>query len=155
MARFTIIPYTEQYREVFSKLNRTWLEKYFYVEPIDELVLGDPETHILKDGGEILVALENELPVGVVALKKVEANVYEMTKMAVDESHQGKGYGEKLCKAAIDKAIETKVERLVLYSNTALKPAITLYKKLGWKEVSCTEDNYERCDIKMEYPLGK
>lgn len=155
MVQFSVVPYTEHYRETFARLNRAWLEQYFYVEPIDEQMLGDPETHILNDGGEILVALENELPVGVVALKKVEANVYEMTKMAVDENHQGKGYGEKLCQAAIDRAIELKADGLILYSNTALKPAIALYRKLGWLEVLCTEDKYERCDIKMEYPLGR
>lgn len=153
MASFRITHYQPQYHDAFAALNRAWLEKYFVVEPIDAQVLNDPQTHILAPGGHILVALEDEIPVGVVALKQASPDVYEMTKMAVAEAHQGKGYGEQLCKAAIDKAKELKATQLLLYSQTGLKPAISLYRKLGWLEVPLCEQLYARCDIKMEYPL--
>ena len=70
MDNFEIVDYMPQYRKVFGDLNRAWLEKYFWVEPLDEKVLNDPETYILAPGGAILIALANGLPVGVVALKK-------------------------------------------------------------------------------------
>jgi GNAT superfamily N-acetyltransferase len=101
------------------------------------------------------VALENQLPIGVVALKYSGDAVFEMTKMAVEEGHQGKGYGKLLCQAAIDKALEMNADRLILYSNTSLKTAINIYRKLGWIEIPQTEQLYARSDIKMEYPLKK
>ncbi len=153
MPQIEIVPYQPHYREAFGRLNRAWLEKYFVVEPIDAQVLGDPETYILAKGGAILVALEDNLTVGVVALKQNSPGVYEMTKMAVDEAYQGKGYGEMLCKAAIEKARQIRAEHLILYSHTSLKPAIALYRKLGWKEIPVGESLYARTDIKMEYPL--
>jgi GNAT superfamily N-acetyltransferase len=155
MSTFKIVPYQPLYQEIFGKLNRAWLEKYFWVEPLDEQVLSDPDTHILAPGGAILVALENQLPIGVVALKYSGNAVFEMTKMAVEEGHQGKGYGKLLCLVAINKALEMKADRLILYSNTSLKTAIGIYKKLGWVEIPQTEQLYARSDIKMEYPLKK
>lgn len=155
MATFKIVPYQPQHQEAFGRLNRAWLEKYFWVEPLDEQVLSDPDTHILAPGGAVLVALENQLPIGVVALKHSGDAVFEMTKMAVEEGHQGKGYGKLLCQAAINKTLEMKAHRLILYSNTSLKTAIGIYKNLGWIEIPQTEKLYARSDIKMEYPLKK
>ena len=40
-----IIPFEKKYSEDFKNLNLAWLEKYFYVEPHDEEVLGDPDKH--------------------------------------------------------------------------------------------------------------
>jgi len=42
-----IVPYEPAYRDDFRRLNVEWLEKFFYVEEIDDRVLSDPETHIL------------------------------------------------------------------------------------------------------------
>jgi hypothetical protein len=39
-----------------KKLNRSWIEKYFVMEPVDEEVVSNPEEHILHDGGTILFA---------------------------------------------------------------------------------------------------
>ena len=42
----------------------------------------------------------------------------------------------------------------MLYSNRILEPAIALYKKVGFKEVSLEKDvYYERANIKMKLEL--
>ena len=89
---------------------------------------------------------------GTVALKFVAPGVFEFTKMAVDEKFQGKQIGKHLALAAIEKAKELKAKKIILYSNTKLIPAISLYRKLGFIEVPL-DGPYKRSDIKMELLL--
>ena len=78
---------------------------------------------------------------------------YELAKLAVDTSIQRKGIGRKLCEAAIEKARMSGGGRLFLESNTRLKPAIALYRRLGFKELPEYHPAYARGDIQMELPL--
>lgn len=146
-----IVTFDPAYRGEFKRLNVAWLERYFKVEPIDELVLGNPETQILAPGGEILFALLPDQVVGTVGLKVEDGESDELTKMAVDERWRGRGYGECLLQAAIDLARQRGKRRVVLYTQISLKPAISLYRKHGFVKLDeplC--GRYARCDIKME-----
>jgi GNAT superfamily N-acetyltransferase len=147
-----IIDYVPAHQVYFEKFNRDWIEKYFWMEPIDFEVLQKPEEHIIAEGGEILMALCDEVPAGTVALKFVEPGVYEFTKMAVDERFRGKKVGESLALAAIEKAKSLGAHKIILYSNTVLSPAIALYKKLGFAEV-VLDGPYKRSNIKMQLTL--
>ena len=148
-----IIDYKPEYRNYFEQLNKAWLEKYFTVEPVDKYVLENPEEAILAHGGHILFARFQNQIIGTVALKLMEPGVYEMTKMAVDETYQGIGGGKRLCAAAIEKAKEIKARRLILYSTRKLETAISIYNKIGFLEIPLEPGVYERANIKMEYPL--
>lgn len=144
-----IIPYHPEHQRCFEKLNRDWIEKYFWMEPIDFEVLSKPDEHILNQGGFIFMAhYENEIA-GTVALKFVAPGVYEFTKMAVDEKFQGLKIGKQLAIAAIEKAKEKAAQKIILYSNTKLVTAIALYRKLGFKEIQL-DGPYKRSNIKME-----
>ena len=148
-----IIHYLPEHQPWFEKLNRVWIEKYFWMESIDFDVLRKPEEHIIHTGGCIFMAqYENEI-VGTVALKFVEGGVYEFTKMAVDEKFHGLKIGKQLAEVAIEKAKEKKAGKIILYSNTKLVPAIELYRKLGFKEIP-VDGPYQRSDIKMELVLS-
>lgn len=148
----TILDYKAEYQPWFEKFNRDWIEKHFWMEPIDFAVLQNPEEHIIKKGGSILMASCDKEMAGTVALKYVSAGVYEFTKMAVDEKFRGQKIGLLLSEAAIIKARLLKAEKVILYSNTVLKPAISLYRKLGFVEVPL-DAVYKRSDIKMELTL--
>lgn len=151
-----IVDYRPQYREVFYELNRRWIDSHWQLEPHDIEVLEDPDTHILAHGGHIFVALYRGRPVGVCALCTMPADSpygYELAKLAVDTSIQRKGIGRKLCEAAIEKARMSGGGRLFLESNTRLKPAIALYRRLGFKEMPEYHPAYARGDIQMELPL--
>ncbi|MDB5021465.1 MAG: family N-acetyltransferase [Pedobacter sp.] len=149
-----IINYSPEYKAHFESLNKAWLEKHFCVEPIDKYVLENPEEAILEHGGVILFAKYQGNVIGTVALKLIEPGVYEMTKMAVDESFRGIGAGKALCAAAIEKAKFIHADRLILYSTTVLEPAISIYYKLGFQEIPLEPGVYQRANIKMEYPLS-
>ncbi|MER3327996.1 MAG: GNAT family N-acetyltransferase, partial [Candidatus Kapaibacterium sp.] len=75
------------------------------------------------------------------------------TKMGVYEHARNQGIGKELIVAAIEKAKEMGFSELVLYSNRKLENAIHLYRKMGFTELSCYDDLYERCDIQMEMSL--
>lgn len=149
-----VITYAPRHRDAFARLNIAWLEKYFKVEPIDEKVLSAPETHILEKGGEVLfLTLRGEV-LGTVALKVEATGVFELTKMAVDERVQGKGYGQRLLAAALTLAKERGAHCVILFSQTSLAPAIAVYRKAGFVErVRSNPPRYERCDIEMEIEL--
>jgi ribosomal protein S18 acetylase RimI-like enzyme len=74
--------------------------------------------------------------------------------MAVDENYHRKGIAEALSHASFEKATQLGAKKIILYSQTGLVPAITLYKKLGFIEVPMDTDVYKRSDIKMERPIS-
>ncbi|MDF2189404.1 GNAT family N-acetyltransferase [Paraflavitalea sp. CAU 1676] len=145
-----IVPYIAAHREAFRQLNEAWITRYFRLEEADRRVLNDPEGYILNKGGHIFMALWQGEPVGACALIKISDDEFELAKMAVSDQVQGKGIGYALGKACIEKAHEAGAKKVMLLSNTVLKPAIHLYTKLGFVEVPLPPTEYERANIKME-----
>jgi GNAT superfamily N-acetyltransferase len=148
----SILNYQSGHQPHFERLNRQWIEKYFWMEPVDVAVLQHPDEHILAPGGYILMAEYKNDIVGTVALKFVQTGIYEFTKMAVDENFQGLKIGKLLAEAAIEWCRTKNAGHILLYSNTKLVPAISLYGKLGFREVPL-DGPYKRSDIKMQLDL--
>lgn len=150
-----IITYRPNYAQNFKELNIEWLEKYFWVEPHDEEVLGNPEKYIIEPGGTIFFVKEEEEIIGTVALMKMEIDIFELTKMAIAPAAQGKKIGQQLMEHTIKFAKKKNWKKLVIYSNTKLENAIYIYKKYGFKEIPIEENNpYARGNIKMELNLS-
>lgn len=154
-ANIEIVDYLPKYQSEFKKLNEEWITSYFKMEQADRKALDDPNGYILNRGGKILVAVEGDVVLGVCALLKMENDKYdyELAKMAVSPKAQGKGIGYLLGKAIVEKARSLGASRLYLESNTILKPAISLYEKLGFQKVAGHYTPYERCNIQMELKL--
>lgn len=148
-----IIPYAQAHGAAFRHLNEAWITKYFRMEEADFRSLDDPEGYILQKGGYILMAQYEGEIVGACALIRIDQRTFEMAKMAVDDKAKGKGIGYALGKACIDKAKQLGIKKIELLSNTILTPAISLYRKLGFKEVPLPPTDYERANIKMEIAL--
>jgi GNAT superfamily N-acetyltransferase len=152
MENITIVDYRPEHQPWFEKLNRDWIERYFWMEPIDVQVLQYPDKHILSKGGAIFMAsVENEIA-GTVALKYASPDVYEFTKMAVDEKFRGRKIGMALAEVAISRAKKLGASKIILYSSSKLTPALTLYRKLGFVDVP-VDGPYQRSDVKMELNL--
>ena len=150
-----IVDYNPTYQQAFRDLNVEWISKYFKMEAADHQALDHPQSYILDKGGHILVALYQDQPVGVCALIKKDHPVfdYELGKMAVSPAAQGKNIGFLLGKAILDKARELGARNVFLESNTLLKPAISLYYKLGFEKISGYPSPYERSNIQMMVEL--
>ncbi|MGG9962756.1 GNAT family N-acetyltransferase [Ferruginibacter sp. SUN106] len=150
MNNITIVPYEAKYQPYFEKFNRQWIEDWFTMEPVDEYVLTNPEEAILKDGGAILMALYEGVAAGTVGLRKVDAQTYEFTKMAVGEDFRRKGIAAALSYASFEKAKALGATKVILYSNTKNANAIKLYEKIGFKHLPVEPGVYERANVKME-----
>ena len=134
MLDISIIPFEEKYASHFYSLNVAWLEKYFYVEPYDEKVLGNPKEFIIDKGGFVFFAIYNNEIAGTVALIN-EKECYELSKMAVSPKYHGQKIGQQLMDYCIDFSKNKGWKNIMLYSNRVLEPAIALYKKVGFVEV--------------------
>ncbi|WP_269222943.1 GNAT family N-acetyltransferase [Flavobacterium sp. IMCC34518] len=145
-----IIPFSIELKDPIKTLNLEWLHKYFKVEPKDEKVLSNPQGEIIDKGGFIFYAKYNNQIVGTVSLLKIDETTFELTKMAVSDENQGLGIGKKLMKHCLNEAKDKGIQKLILYSNRKLLPAIHLYENFGFIEIPVEEGVYERADIKME-----
>ncbi len=132
-------------------MNQWWIELYFKMEEADYKLLDNPKSYILDTGGYIAIALQNNKPVGVCALIKMQNTGYdyELSKMGVSPEVHGKGIGHMLGTTIIKKAKELGAKNLFLETHHSLIPAIRLYEKLGFKKIEGVATPYERSDIQM------
>jgi glutamate/tyrosine decarboxylase-like PLP-dependent enzyme/GNAT superfamily N-acetyltransferase len=146
--------YKDEYQPAFAALNYAWIEKFFAVEPLDRTLLDNPRRHIVATGGEVFLLFEDGVAKGACAMLKTDERTFELTKMSVDPSAQGRGYGHRLMQAAIEFARRHRAERIVIRSHTSLKTAIGLYRKFGFAVTHLGSDpEYARCDIHMALDL--
>tara|TARA_Y100001001_G_scaffold51755_1_gene47943 strand:- start:281 stop:757 length:477 start_codon:yes stop_codon:yes gene_type:complete len=148
-----VVDYAPKYREAFKSLNVEWISKYWELEEPDFKALDDPEGYILNQSGVILIALDKGEPIGCCALIKQTDDTFELAKMAVSPKAQGKGVGLLLGKSIVERAKLMGLKRLYLESNSVLKPAVSLYEKIGFKHIKGASSPYARCDVQMELKL--
>lgn len=144
-----IVDYNPSHQPFFEAFNRVWIEQLFVMEPVDEWVLTNPGKAILETGGAILMAEYKGAIAGTVALRKVENDTYEFTKMAVDENFRRLGIAEALSYASLEKAKALGATRVILYSNTLNAGAIKLYEKIGFRHITVEQGVYKRANVKM------
>ena len=137
----------------FRTFNEARITRFFVLEEKDHLTLGDPQKYILQLGGHILFAQLAKTLVGCCALVRLTPNSFEVAKMAVDKSLQGRGIGRLLLQSSIDLARSLGARRLYLETNSSLAPALHLYDALGFRHIAAEElppSPYARADVRME-----
>lgn len=155
-----IIDFDPRWRDDFARLNVEWLQRWFVVEPIDQEVLGDPETHILADGGRVLFAIATaadgtQRAVGTAALRHEGGGVYELTKMAVAPEARGRGVGRSLVQALLEAFQALGGRELFLESASRLGPALKLYESVGFvhRQAPRPGSHYVRADVYMVWEM--
>jgi ribosomal protein S18 acetylase RimI-like enzyme len=147
-----VVEFDPRWREDFATLNLEWLQRWFVVEPFDREVLGNPERHILADGGRILFAVDTaDRAIGTVALMRAGDGVYELTKMAVAPEARGRGIGRQLMDAALALYRTLDARELFLESSSKLGPALALYERVGFRHHPAPRpgSHYARADVHM------
>lgn len=155
-SRIEIVEFQPKYARAFRDLNYAWLERYFSVEPFDRIVLNDPYTEIIRRSGHIFFAVLDNDVVGTCALLKHTEKKYELAKMAVADTQQGRGIGRRLLAAAVDKARAIGAETLVLATNEQLAAANHLYLSSGFQHADPSQIGplpYKRKSIVMAMTL--
>lgn len=138
----------------FRDINLEWIERFFAVEAKDREVLGNPQRYILDPGGAILLAVDGDRPVGAVALMVMGEGSVELAKMGVRPEAQGKGAGRMLVSAAVAKAREMGMRRVYIETNSALGPALKLYRDAGFQPLKeRVPSPYARADVQLELLL--
>jgi GNAT superfamily N-acetyltransferase len=151
-----IVDYRPELAGAFKALNEAWITRYFALEAKDREVLDDPQGRIIDRGGQILFLVEAGETVGCCALKAMADGGFEVAKMAVIEGHKGKGFGRALMAACVERAKAAGAPRLYLETNSALAPALALYRGFGFEPldgVSRGPSDYARVDVWMELRL--
>ena len=150
-----IVEFDPEYADQFKRLNLVWLERYFWVEPIDVAVLSNPEETIIKTGGMVFFVLLDGAVVGTCALIRHNDGLFELSKMAVADSHQGQGIGTQLLSHVIEWARSKSIKTLFVETNTVLERAVRLYQRVGFREIAHDSSNahYHRTNLKMELDL--
>ncbi len=149
-----IDPFTPSDLEDFQRISYQWLSQYHLLEEEDIRILSHPQEVILDPGGCIFVARQDGRVVGTVSLIPAGEHTFELAKMAVVPERRGQGLGKRLMEHAIDSAKQMGAKRIILYTNSRLKEALSLYRKYGFEELSLSGLKYQMTDIAMVLTLG-
>jgi len=148
-----IIDYEDQYLKDFQRLNLEWLEKFNLIESHDLEILNHPRENVIDCGGFIFLVKDTNVIIGSAGIFKRNDNEYELIKMSVTPEHRGKKFGDMLLEKCIGKANEMKATKIILFSNSNLQTAISLYEKFGFKHIDVVDAPFKTADIKMELSL--
>jgi ribosomal protein S18 acetylase RimI-like enzyme len=85
--------------------------------------------------GALLVAEENGHIAGCVALRELRNGVCEMKRMFVASEFHGRGVGQALACAVIERARDLGYRKMMLDTGPAQREAQGLYRKIGFKDV--------------------
>jgi ribosomal protein S18 acetylase RimI-like enzyme len=87
-----------------------------------------------KGQATVDVIQTNSTTAGFIAYYKKSAKQGFIWLLAVDKAFRGRGFGEKLMLHAIDNLKQQKVNYITIATRLINKPALSLYRKLGFKE---------------------
>ncbi len=153
MEQVTVIPFSPRHQAAFKQINVAWISELFSVEPHDLEQLDHPETYILPNGGEILLAQRGDTIVGTVAMVRTGPDEFELAKMGISKEARGLGIGRLLCEAAVDYARRMGARRVWLESNKKAAVAVQLYERIGFVHIPLRDSPYARADVHMELLL--
>lgn len=88
-----------------------------------------------RPSGRLILALYEEMPVGCVALRRLEEEVCEMKRLYVKPPYRGKGIGRELAEKIISEAKSIGYRKMRLDTISTMIEAITLYESLGFREI--------------------
>lgn len=89
----------------------------------------------LDDIQDVIVAYDEEIPVGCASFKKYDDECAEVKRVFIKQEYRGKGISKKLMELIEDIARERGYRYLILESGEPLVAAMALYRKIGYKVI--------------------
>lgn len=96
--------------------------------------LQNPVEKYTAPNGEIIVAIQDQQVLGMVAYYKFAENICEMKRLFVYNEFRHLAVGEMLVTEIMKRAKNAGYQQMVLDTILPLQPAIHLYKKFGFQE---------------------
>ena len=127
-----IVPFEDQYQDAFARLNKAWLTEHGLFEEADRAHLEQPRKSILAGGGQIFVAVDKGVVLGVCATIVQDSDTIEFAKFAVAPEARGRGIGRQLTAAALAWARDCGARKVMLLSSRKLDAALRLYERSGF-----------------------
>lgn len=89
----------------------------------------------LDDIHDVVVAYENDVPVGSASFKKYDDECAEVKRVFVKQEYRGRGISNILMKMLEERAREKGFKYFILESGEPLASAMALYRKSGYKVI--------------------
>jgi carbonic anhydrase len=130
----------EHARELFKEYE-AWLEIDLCFQGFEKELAELPGAYA-PPNGRLLLAYDNGLLAGCVALRKIGDGVCEMKRLFVRREFQRKGLGRQLVNAIVSEAKQIGYQRMRLDTlPPKMNTAIALYRSLGFREIEPYYDN--------------
>lgn len=108
-----------------------------------------------RPDGRLLLAQVGTETAGCVALRRLEPEVCEMKRLYVRPGFRGLGVGVALVKTIIAEARTAGYRRMRLDTLPSMRPALALYRRLGFREIQPYRDNPVDGAIFLELLLNR
>jgi ribosomal protein S18 acetylase RimI-like enzyme len=138
-------------RELFLEYASS-LEISLCFQNFEEELAGLPGKYA-PPGGRLLLAHNAGQAVGCVALRPLSATECEMKRLYVRPIARGQHLGHTLASAVIKAACSIGYRCMRLDTLASMKPAISLYRSVGFREIPAYYANPSESAVFMELPL--
>jgi putative acetyltransferase len=110
------------------------IDEYFDAPAFEKELASLPGKYA-PPSGTLLLAFDEDIPAGCVALREIDARTCEMKKMFVYTHLRGKGIGRALVQALIDRARAIGYQSMRLNTGFRQYEAKALYQSLGFRVI--------------------
>ncbi len=125
-----LVKKTDVTEQLQNQLSELYLQLNSELKQLSlQTILKEPENL------DVAICFEGNLPIGIAMMAKykvISGHKGMIEDVVVSEDHRGKGIGRKLMELLLDRAEESKLNDVLLFSGHHRTPAISLYKSLGF-----------------------
>jgi putative acetyltransferase len=115
-----------------------------YFEKSNEFVdMDNLQTHYFDNSGLFLAALDDDKLIGTGAIRKLDGNTAELKRFWLLDEYHGQGIGFRLVKLLFNFAGAQGFQYIRLQTSPQQTRAIAFYKRLGFVEIPCYNDDKE------------
>ena len=127
-------------------------KEYLLIQNYDDELEHLDSKYGFPDGRLYIVYCDGNLA-GCIGLRKIDETNCEMKRLYIRKVFRGNHLGEMLVKKIIDDAREIGYSFMLLDTLPFLQPALHIYKKFGFHEISCYNNSPMKNSIYMKLDL--